>query len=287
MDTNRDGVITRAEWRGSARSFEVHDWNGDGVLSGEEVRIGGQWPTQQQTSVNDWSRERFRWLDTNNDNRISRSEWRYEIEDFFRVDRNGDNRVVLSEFLVGDVDDDRGDRFDFLDVNSDNRLDRAEWHGSLVTFRALDRNRDNLLSRQEVTGVTMPGTTDPAYDDPLATQTIIVSGRQAWVDTGIDLRAGDVVSVTATGSVAVTGRRDVIADPNGATGYAATSRAPLPHIVIGALLGRIGTNEPFVVGTNLSSMRVTQAGRLFLGVNDDVLSDNSGEFRASVTVTRR
>jgi hypothetical protein len=34
-------------------------------------------------------------------------------------------------------------------------------------------------------------------------------------------------------------------------------------------------------------MRVTQAGRLFLGVNDDVLSDNSGEFRAAVTVTRR
>ena len=39
MDRNGDGVITRAEWRGSDRSFEVHDWNGDGKLSGDEVRV--------------------------------------------------------------------------------------------------------------------------------------------------------------------------------------------------------------------------------------------------------
>src|SRR6202007_2435978 len=34
MDRNNDGKITRAEWNGSDRSFQVHDWNGDGVLSG-------------------------------------------------------------------------------------------------------------------------------------------------------------------------------------------------------------------------------------------------------------
>ena len=40
MDTNHDGVITRDEWRGSDRSFRNHDWNGDGRLSGDEVRVG-------------------------------------------------------------------------------------------------------------------------------------------------------------------------------------------------------------------------------------------------------
>ena len=40
MDRNNDRVITRAEWRGSAQSFKVHDWNGDGKLSGDEVRVG-------------------------------------------------------------------------------------------------------------------------------------------------------------------------------------------------------------------------------------------------------
>ena len=42
MDRNRDGVITRAEWRGSAQSFRNHDWNGDGRLSGDEIRPGAQ-----------------------------------------------------------------------------------------------------------------------------------------------------------------------------------------------------------------------------------------------------
>jgi hypothetical protein len=40
MDRNNDGVITRDEWRGSEQSFNVRDWNGDGKLSGNEVRIG-------------------------------------------------------------------------------------------------------------------------------------------------------------------------------------------------------------------------------------------------------
>ena len=40
MDANRDGAISRDEWRGSDQSFRVHDWNGDGVLSGGEVRVG-------------------------------------------------------------------------------------------------------------------------------------------------------------------------------------------------------------------------------------------------------
>src|SRR3990172_12806435 len=42
MDRNKDGVITREEWRVSIdRSFYNHDWNGDGVLSGNEGGGGG------------------------------------------------------------------------------------------------------------------------------------------------------------------------------------------------------------------------------------------------------
>ncbi len=38
MDANSDGVVARAEWRGSLQSFRTHDWNNDGVLSGREIR---------------------------------------------------------------------------------------------------------------------------------------------------------------------------------------------------------------------------------------------------------
>ncbi|MFL6291110.1 MAG: hypothetical protein ACJ759_09465 [Thermoanaerobaculia bacterium] len=34
LDTDGDGRITRAEWRGNDTSFNQHDKNGDGVLAG-------------------------------------------------------------------------------------------------------------------------------------------------------------------------------------------------------------------------------------------------------------
>src|SRR5215208_571588 len=48
MDTNNDRIITRDEWRGSDRDFRNQDWDGDGQLSGEEVRPGAR----RQTSWN-------------------------------------------------------------------------------------------------------------------------------------------------------------------------------------------------------------------------------------------
>ena len=72
MDANRDGRITRAEWRGNARAFDNHDWNNDGVLSGDEVRPGAtEWEDERATS--DWTDARFRDLDRNRDGRLTRA----------------------------------------------------------------------------------------------------------------------------------------------------------------------------------------------------------------------
>ena len=38
MDADRDGVVTRGEWRGSDQAFRRQDKNNDGVLSGSEVQ---------------------------------------------------------------------------------------------------------------------------------------------------------------------------------------------------------------------------------------------------------
>lgn len=161
MDDNNDGVITREEWNGSDRSFEVHDWNGDGRLSGPEVRVGARRaatvepdhnPGRNERYVN-WTREGFTALDHNRDNRISVNEWHFDAQTFRRVDANRDNSINLSEFLgEGDGDDDREDNFDDLDYNNNGRVERAEWHGSLAEFRRLDANGDGILSRYEVVG---------------------------------------------------------------------------------------------------------------------------------------
>ena len=295
MDANGDRVITRDEWRGSARSFAVHDWNGDGRLSGDEVRIAAAWPSRQGSpeDFNDWSQSRFTWLDTNRDNRITRAEWRYDREDFYRVDRNGDGVITLREFQIGTDDDDRGDRFADLDMNNNNRIERNEWHASQSTFTWLDRNRDGMLSRAEVAGsdevwgnTGNTGNQGTVLGTPAGSRTVMVSARQAWTDTGIDVRVGDRISVTPSGVIRYTPSATDRVDAAGGNNRA-TPAAPRPDLPIGALIGRVANGEVFLIGRGLEAMRVNANGRLYLGTNDDVLSDNDGQFRAVISVTRR
>ena len=160
MDANGDGRITRAEWRGSDRSFRTHDWNGDGFLSGDEVRPGAsrQWGEEddfdqtRRPEFRNWTERGFTNLDRDRDGRVQRSEWFYAREGFIRADRNRDNLLTRAEFLGGDVDADREDRFDDLDADNNGRVERSEWHASRDAFEWLDRNNDGALSRSEVVG---------------------------------------------------------------------------------------------------------------------------------------
>jgi Ca2+-binding EF-hand superfamily protein len=169
MDENRDGVISRQEWRGSAQSFRTHDWNGDGVLSGDEVRVGARRSNdprepdpfdsdQRDYPFTDWTARGFTAVDHDRNGRVTRDEWHFDIEDFRRADHNRDGWLSRAEFLGGDesTDDDRGDRFDYLDTNGDGRVSRAEWHGTADRFAALDDNRDGVLSRTEMRGGNEP-----------------------------------------------------------------------------------------------------------------------------------
>jgi Ca2+-binding EF-hand superfamily protein len=162
MDRNNDGVVARDEWQGSDQSFRVHDWNGDGRLSGEELRAGvglrdsrleeQDFEPSAENQFPSWTEAGFSNIDHNRDGRITSNEWHYDLETFRRVDRNRDGTLSRAEFLLTDVDDDREDRFEYLDVNANGRIERNEWHGSLDAFDALDRNRDGVLNRAEVGG---------------------------------------------------------------------------------------------------------------------------------------
>ena len=166
LDRNNDGRITRAEWNGSDQSFRVHDWNGDGVLSGDEVRPGAPRTKQQkhdrdfgEYQFDDWTVSGFNGLDHNRDNRITADEWHFDLESFRRIDHDRDSAISRAEFLnedSQDLDDDRDDRFVYLDVNHDNRISRGEWHGTRAAFDTLDDNRDGVLTRTEVFGTEPP-----------------------------------------------------------------------------------------------------------------------------------
>jgi Ca2+-binding EF-hand superfamily protein len=330
LDRNGDGRITRDEWNGSAQSFRVHDWNGDGVLSGAEVTPGAR-RTQPEDEdylpnrlpLDDWSERRFGQLDHNGDNRISRQEWHYDLETFQRVDRNRDGVISRAEFLDTAFDDDRGDLFDNLDVNGNNRVEIAEWHGSRAAFDWIDRNRDGVLSRTEMVSgdagsddqfrsldINGDGSIglnewhwsrasftqlDRNRDNRLSraeldaagpldetgnmTKPLLVDSTDRWTDTGIYLRAGTTVTITATGTITMSNDSDG-ADPRGSYTGRRAENAPLPDQPAGMLIARIG-NEVIPVGAS-RTFRVAREGRLYFSVNDDHLADNHGAF--SVTI---
>jgi Ca2+-binding EF-hand superfamily protein len=141
MDTNRDGQITREEWRGNDNSFNQHDWNGDGVLSGIEVIPGAERPVD------------FNSLDRNDDGRISLSEWPGNRVFFNLLDANRDGFLNPAELGQNGALFARGrleEIFRALDANRDNRIGRTEWLGDLAVFDRLDTNDDGLLTLDEL-----------------------------------------------------------------------------------------------------------------------------------------
>jgi len=51
-------------------------------------------------------------------------------------------------------------------------------------------------------------------------------------------------------------------------------------------VGRIDGGQPFMLGAQ-QSVRIPANGILYLGVNDDLTSDNGGEFQVTVSILPR
>jgi hypothetical protein len=81
--------------------------------------------------------------------------------------------------------------------------------------------------------------------------------------------------------VQLSGDANDVASPAGSKAGRKAPGAPLPTELAGALIARIGTGQPFALG-NLQTSRMPASGQLFLGVNDDGLDDNKGEFRVEI-----
>jgi hypothetical protein len=110
---------------------------------------------------------------------------------------------------------------------------------------------------------------------------IPVPANQGWVDTGITVRRGQRVSFTASGEVQLS------SDPNDKASPAGSLRGrrpsgPMSQVLAGALIGRIGPAAMFGIGNQTAPLPMPADGRLYLGVNDDGLQDNQGQFMVQV-----
>jgi hypothetical protein len=115
------------------------------------------------------------------------------------------------------------------------------------------------------------------------TRTITVPSTQQWTPTLIRVNQGDRIQIQASGEIQL--RPANFNDKAGVAGSYAqrfAPNSPLPKAFAGALLGRIDSGQPFGIGDQ-KSIIAPGSGLLYLGINDDVLTDNSGQFQVTST----
>ncbi len=130
-------------------------------------------------------------------------------------------------------------------------------------------------------------------------QEVQLTGEQSWVDTTIDIQAGEHALITAAGKLRYADAKD----DNGPDGLPRGFRdllriLPFNEAGRGALIGRIGdkdTTQPFVIGARRDVIAPV-SGRLSVGINqttDDTgdgnyavrSPDKSTRFPASITIS--
>ena len=142
------------------------------------------------------------------------------------------------------------------------------------------------------TSFTPPASDNGPYKNPTpqkqepVSQSLIVSGTDKWKDSGITVKKGQTVSISATGSVVWDEAQSAVG-PSGrypAIRLQQPSDFPMPEAGVGSLVMKIGTVK-YAVGAS-RTVTATEGGRIYFMTNDryDYLWNNSGSFEVSVTV---
>jgi PA-IL-like protein len=134
-----------------------------------------------------------------------------------------------------------------------------------------------------VVGVSAAAGASPTPAKP--TKTIsLAAATTVWTYTGLDLRAGQAVKITAAGSISYGSWNSDCGGPISPSGCKAEAICQFPG-ACGGIVGRLGSGAPFVVG---KYKVVKGPGKVFLIVNDakGAYGDNSGAFSVTLkTIT--
>ena len=162
-----------------------------------------------------------------------------------------------------------------------------------------------LLAVAALPAGAAPGTTTPgAAGVPVATTPtttpkpktvhLRLKTHQDFTPTGVVLKVGDNVTITTSGTIVFGGGLTSQQSPAGVAWgkpcnavFAGTHQRqrpwPTPGLRCWSMVGRVGAGAPFEVGTG-TTFRATQAGPLILGVNDNFVRDNQGNWFATIRV---
>jgi len=125
------------------------------------------------------------------------------------------------------------------------------------------------------------GSFQPLPPGQVGTGAMQVQARDGWVSTGLQVRQGEVVTISSNGEVRLSRDENDMASPAGSLTGRRARGAPLPNELAGCLIGRIGNGQPFGIG-NQQTFPAPGSGMLYLAVNDDDRNDNAGAFGVTV-----
>lgn len=121
---------------------------------------------------------------------------------------------------------------------------------------------------------------------PLSADAIRVPGNATWVATPLHVRRGDQVRFSATGRIQLSDDSEDIAHAAGSLRQRRADRSPLPENFAGALIAKVGNSAPFPIGDNTGAITMPADGQLYLGINDDEVGDNRGEYTVTLSPLR-
>ena len=179
----------------------------------------------------------------------------------------------------------------------------AVWAGGVAAVACV------VLVALLVTGLVTRGDGGPARagQRPVAAasagtvvRSLTVDGRDPlWTDTGLSVRPGDRVDISAFGLVRPSRRPGYHAVPPGGLTTPHPGQLSIAgrvnHEALVATIGEastpgaLGRTSParvLAVGAD-RTLAIRKSGELFLGVNDKLTADNSGWFGATVTLRHR
>jgi len=113
---------------------------------------------------------------------------------------------------------------------------------------------------------------------PDTARSVVVPANVEWTNTNINVSRGQYLRFEPSGEVRLNLAGDEVARASGTESNRRADRAPISTTAVGALIGRVGNGQPFLIGDTTQAFDMPANGRLYLSVNDDHVGDNSGNF---------
>jgi len=113
--------------------------------------------------------------------------------------------------------------------------------------------------------------------------TVDVIAKRDWTSSGLIVRRGDTIRITASGIVTLDPNSGQTSGPEGID--QADPKKLMADKPTGSLIAVIGAdNDDFIFVGRSTEFSAARDGLLFLSVNEGTLSDNSGSFKAVIEV---